>query len=228
MGRGFSPSFYIFMWLCVGVFVTLGAWQVRRLAWKEQILSAIEREKNTDATAVHLTPNDLTSLGRYDIKRGTLAGHFITGKDILWRGQIVNAAPVVYLVAPFVLKTGMIVPVVLGSKPDDKQTITIPARKTPDRKITGTAKIAKDNMFRPPNDPSKNIWYRMDGDDLKQYWGKDISPALFYADSKIVEGVEPINTALNVPNNHKQYAVFWFAMAALVGGLTIFTAAKNK
>ena len=221
MPNTMKPSFYIFMIFMVLIFTALGTWQVKRLSWKEDLLRSVEIEKNRDAAAVNLSFEEANSLNRHQIKRGSFKGQFDnTKKPILWRGQILNGAPVFYIVAAYVLDSKEMIPVVIGSLEYEPDKITLPAAPL---KITGTLKIHQDNMFRPENNLSQDIFYRMNQKDLKTYWQSDkIAPALFYSDQKIINDAEPIDTILTIPNNHLYYACFWYTLAILITGLTLY------
>lgn len=217
-------SFYLFMAACMCLFIALGTWQIKRLAWKTDLLSHIEAEKNIDATKVHLVLSDLNLPSRSSIRRGSLTGRLDTTKSILWRGQIYNGAPVHYVVAPIYVESAeqekFIVPVVVGMCPDncDRMTKKIFTKKM----VTGLFKYHKDNMFRAPNNVQKNEWYRMDINDLRGAWGSSVVDGLFYAEAQIDPNIEPITSVTTVPNNHKQYAMFWFSMALLIFGLSVY------
>lgn len=209
------------------IFTALGSWQVKRLEWKQAILASIQQEQLVDAKTYKLTAKDFESLARHSIKRGTLEGQFIKDKQaISWRGQILKGASVSYLIAPFETKGGTIMPVVLGSIDTE---LFAPLIKIPSDtlSITGTAKIKIENMFRPPNNLARNEFYRMDKKDLETYWGVPVTTALFYADKPIIKGVTPVEGLLTVPNNHLYYALFWFSLAALISGLTLYQRFKR-
>lgn len=221
------PSFYIFMIVMILIFTALGSWQVKRLEWKQAILASVKQEQMIDAIAYKLTSQDFENLTRHSIKRGTLEGHFIKDKQaILWRGQILNGASVSYLIAPFEMKEGIVMPVVLGSIDTE---LFDPLTKIPSDtlSITGTAKIKIENIFRPPNNLARNEFYRMDKKDLETYWGVPLTTALFYADEPIIKGVTPVEGLLTIPNNHLYYAIFWFSLAVLISGLTLYQRFKR-
>jgi surfeit locus 1 family protein len=217
-----KPSFYIFMGVCVCIFLALGAWQVKRLAWKENLLAQINKELSVDAIQKELKPTDFKLQESYMVRRGYLKGTLDLSQSILWRGQIFNGAPAYYVVAPFQSPHDkFIVPVVVGMcyvdcdevKPNEYKNI----------KIIGILKRHKDNIFRAKNNIPQGEWYRMDHNDLSSQWGNDTVNALFYAENSDIDPyLSPVESVVNIPNNHKQYAVFWFTMAALILSLTIY------
>ena len=225
-----KPSFYIFMGMCVCVFLTLGAWQVKRLAWKESLLTEINKELSIDAAQQQLTPDDMDLPQTYAVRRGYLKGSLDLSKSILWQGQISNGAPVDYIVAPFYFpRDQFIVPVVVGKCFEECNEIS--ARTRQNIKIIGTLKRHRDNMFRPKNNIARNEWYRMDALDLSIQWNGHgrVRDVLFYAENNDIDPyLAPVQSVLNVPNNHKQYAFFWFAMAGLILSLTIYQFLQSR
>ncbi|MBI1214358.1 MAG: hypothetical protein GC185_00900, partial [Alphaproteobacteria bacterium] len=74
------------------------------------------------------------------------------------------------------------------------------------------------NYFTPENDPAHHNWY---WPDIAQM-GKDaglskVAPVLVTASDK-APGVYPVGGRLRVsiPNDHKQYAIFWFSMSGVL------------
>ncbi len=215
-------SFYIFMGTCVCVFLTLGAWQIKRLAWKENILAQVNAALSVDASTHALEQTDLDLTDPYALRRGYLKGMLDLSQAILWQGQISDGAPVDYIVAPFHFpRDKFIVPVVVGKCFEECNEVK--PRLYKNIKIIGTLKRHRDNMFRPQNNIAQDEWYRMNALDLSIRWKSNVIDGLFYAENNDIDPyLSPVESVLNIPNNHKQYALFWFAMAGLILSLTIY------
>jgi len=90
--------------------------------------------------------------------------------------------------------------------------------------FTGLLRQATWNGFTPQNVPHKDVWYRPDLQEIagvKQL--ENVLPYMLYAEqsSYDFEGAFP-NTQRHYPeNNHLQYALFWFFMAAGMVGVYI-------
>ena len=96
--------------------------------------------------------------------------------------------------------------------------------------LARTAPANKPNTFVPDNDLTKNVFYWKS---LQQMVGrafdnseKAVVPFFLDADKTPVPGGSPIGgvTRLSFPNNHLQYALTWFGLAAAllcVGGLFV-------
>ena len=80
----------------------------------------------------------------------------------------------------------------------------------------------------PNNDPDKNVFYWKDRDGMARSAGlrsaAEIVPFFVDADATPNPGGLPIGgvTLIDMPNNHLQYAVTWYGLAAaLVGVLAV-------
>jgi surfeit locus 1 family protein len=219
-----KPSFYIFMSLCVILFLTLGMWQIKRLEWKESLLNEITREEQLDASKIALSSKDIESIGLYHLRRGFLKGRLDLSQAILWQGHIFDGKPTSYIVAPLYKKDHKIVPIVLAMCGADCENLK-PSRKM--MTIIGVAKHHKDNIFRLQNRIDKDEWYRMDNNDLALKWGGDVIDILFYSENDVLKDFQSVPVVTNLPNNHKQYAIFWFSMAILIVGMTLYRARSS-
>jgi surfeit locus 1 family protein len=99
--------------------------------------------------------------------------------------------------------------------------ITPELRKKADRpegivQVDGIVQVPHKAYFTPDNAPDKKDWYWIDTAAMAQA-AKLAAPAPFIIDTpKAAAGVYPAGGALvlDIPNDHLQYAIFWFGMAA--------------
>ena len=200
----------ILTFIGVVVLCALGLWQLQRLDWKRGILEAIEAERNSEASLPALTLADFENGPVY--KRGQIEGRFIEGKNFLIGPRTHEGKPGYHIIAPFALDGSGVVLVNRGWVGLDYNPADIdwPAHST----ITGVLRQPDGgNMFTPPNQPEKDIWYVIDRSEIA--WAKDLhslSPLMLYEES---DDIIPLTESLHsLPdNNHLQYALFWFAMA---------------
>ena len=96
-------------------------------------------------------------------------------------------------------------------------------------RITGLARRPdRANVFTPDNQPDKGVWYSTDIKQISTHTGLDLPAYVLYAEQ--VGGVAqdfPATFAKDwqPPNDHLQYAIFWFGMAGvltLIFGLRFF------
>jgi surfeit locus 1 family protein len=77
-------------------------------------------------------------------------------------------------------------------------------------------------MFNPPDDPARNVWFVRDPAAMAA--AKQLGPvAPFYVEQEgpVPPGgwPSPARMSVNLPNNHLQYAVTWFGLAAVLIGV---------
>lgn len=218
----------VFMLMGVMVLCALGMWQVKRLAWKQDIIASIQEQQSIDPTQNHFTPDDLVVAHAF--KRGAVTGHFLHDKEIHLAPRMYESVVGYHLFTPFILAgdEGRILLVNRGWVPNkmnmpEDAVIEFPAGEI---SIAGTIRNpAKANAFTPENKSDDGIWYHIDLSDVSKALGlSTVFPVLFYADNPSLAGYEvddghyPLPVSVNVipQNNHMQYAFFWFSMALVL------------
>ena len=100
----------------------------------------------------------------------------------------------------------------------DRGFVRSPQKVTP--RSTGAMEITGNlhwpderDGYTPPNEPDKNYYYARDVDVMAQALGAE--PILIIARSITDPGVTPMPvTADGIPNDHFEYAMTWFLLAA--------------
>ena len=206
-------SFLIFMLTCIGIFCALGTWQIKRLHWKEGLIGAIDREYDHPVSPTPVEPKLIEALQTNQFIRGTFTGRIDFEKSFDLQGQIDNEKQSKHKMLPLEITKDLSVLIDMGPAFEMPKT---GLNKTV--KITGLLKNAPSpNKFTPDNFPNQNIWYSINPDQLK------------------IEGLRKLvilpettpwkNYVVRKPelrNAHQQYAIFWFTMATLIAGLTIY------
>jgi surfeit locus 1 family protein len=80
------------------------------------------------------------------------------------------------------------------------------------------------NAFTPAPDRAHRIWYARDLADMAKADGiKLLAPVVVEADATPNPGGLPKGgqTVVNFPNNHLQYAITWFGLAAALAGVFV-------
>lgn len=195
----------------VAVLCGLGTWQIQRLHWKENLLAQI-------AAAREAGPQDIADIDAADVPLyARLKGHYISGTRFLVGPRTYDGAAGYHIVMPLLTDHGAVL-VNRGWVPEGQQDSIAP----PQGSVTVTGMLrAPDpgNVFTPPNAPDKNAWFRFDLQRMAVAAKVDtLAPLVMYAESEVPESasLQPVRAALawSPPNNHMQYAVFWFTMAA--------------
>jgi len=214
----------------IACLVWLGTWQVERLHWKEGLLAKID-------SRIHGAPLTLAEVERRFAGDGdieylavTVAGTFLNGSErhffSTWQG-----ASGYDVFTPLSLDDGRVVFVNRGFVPyDRKDPATRASGQLGGRQtVTGFARNApaeKPSSLLPDNDPAKNIFYWKDLAAMRASAGLPAGAVVlpFFIDA----GAEPANpgglpqggvTIVDLPNNHLQYALTWYGLAAALAAV---------
>lgn len=209
--------------LAFAILIALGTWQVQRLAWKEDLIATIESRISAEPTGIReaLAGNDdieyvpVVVSGRFEhaYERHVFTTH---------RGQ---SGYNIY--TPLVMADGEALFVNRGFVPyDRKDPATRPQGQVDGVvDVTGLARrglVEKPSWIVPENDPAANVFHWKD---IRTMWQTSGLPAdvpmlgvFVDADETPNPGGLPIGgvTLIEQPNNHLQYAVTWYGLAAVL------------
>jgi surfeit locus 1 family protein len=215
----------------IAVLLALGTWQVQRLQWKEALVATIAQridaaplplaaieEKAAEGAALDYWP--VVAKGRFlhEGERHFLATH--QGKSGF------------FVYTPMLLDDARIVFVNRGFVPYDlKDAARRPAGQVEGEvAVTGLARdrlSEKPSSLVPDNDPAKNVFYWKDLDAMAASAGlpagADVLPFFIDANDAPNPGGWPAGgvTIIELPNNHLQYAVTWYGLAAALAGVML-------
>jgi surfeit locus 1 family protein len=207
----------------LAILVSLGNWQVRRLAWKEGLLATIDQRIHAEAVPLSEALTMMRSGEDIEYLPVSLGGTFLpdTEQHVLstWKGA---SGWNVY--QPLRLDNGEILFVNRGFVPyDRKDPATRPdSRPEGEQAITGLARLPLDDkpgFLVPENDPAKNEYYWKDLAAMTaaaELDGETIVPLFVDAGPQADPSKLPIGgiTNIDLPNNHLQYVVTWYGLAA--------------
>lgn len=199
----------------VAVLIGLGVWQVQRLAWKEGILAEIEAKISADPVALPADPDP----ARDQYLPVKLQGQFV-GDQLLVLASLKQVGPGHRLIAAFQTNDGRRIMVDRGFEPLEERS----------RQITGPVSI-RGNLHWPdevdsytPSQPAKGgLWFARDVPAMAMYL--ETEPVLV-----VTWAAEPADPALiaipvdttHIPNDHLNYAITWFSLAAVWLGMTLY------
>ena len=215
--------FLIFVSLVVfSILMALGNWQLKRLAWKEDLLSNISSRTNSAPVA-------------FD----EILKRFETGEDVEYIPVYVNGyfqhtdekhyyathngVPGWYVFTPLHFENTQTVFVNRGFVPTALKfsNLRLESLINGKTKVIGLVRIPpveKPNIFTPENQINKNEFYWRDlkamSDSVDLPNENTIAP--LFIDAKQDQNlIFPIGgtTQIHLPNNHLQYAVTWFGLA---------------
>ena len=196
------------------ILIGLGTWQVQRLAWKEGILAEIDARIG-DAPAP-LPANPKPETDRY--QPVAVSGTFLPG-ELHVLTSIKNVGPGYLVIAPFETDTGRRILIDRGFVLEtDKDAARMPEPATVEGNLHWPQET---DGFTPEPDLARNTWFARDVDRMAA--ALDTEPVLVIARSPTGDGVTPIGIDTSaIPNDHLNYAITWFSLAAIWIAMTIY------
>ena len=226
--------------LVLAVLLALGTWQVERLAWKEGLIAAADA-RATAAPVDLPPPADWAALvpEAYQYSRVRLAGTFRNDAEFhvfttLTRPKGPLGGQGYWVVVPLERADGTIVFVNRGFVPLDRKD---PATR-PEGLLAGAQEF--EGLMRPPegrdrftadDDVEKNVWLRRDPARFAARLGLDparVAPFFVDAVESPPGGLPQAGeTRLSFVNNHLQYVVTWYGLAATLVVVFVLFARKR-
>lgn len=213
------------------VLLALGFWQVQRLHWKQDLIATIETRMSSPPQSLAQVENRFFETADVDYWPVQATGEFLHRSErhffATWQGQSGY-----YVYTPLRLDDGRVVFVNRGFAPFDRKE----AATRPQGQLSGKVTVAglarnpvgeKPSFIVPDNQPEKNLFYWKDIEamaasaDLPP--GTDVVPFFIDAGDAPNPGGLPQGgvTMVSLPNNHLQYAVTWFGLAAALAAVFI-------
>jgi surfeit locus 1 family protein len=221
----------------LALLLTLGTWQVHRLHWKETLLADIADRRAMPPVGVEKLGAILASGGPIEYRPVNVTGTFDHAKEQDFFATF-NGESGYFIYTPMKLISGEYLFVNRGFVPfDRKEAATRPAGEVGGIvTITGLARErlpAKPSWFVPDNDTAKNIFYWKDLEAMTRRAGLDKSRVLqFFVDANDAPnpGGLPMGgvTQFDFPNNHLQYAVTWYGLAAALAVISTVYWFRNR
>ena len=228
LGRLIVPA--IFALAVFAVLVSLGNWQVSRLAWKEDLIA---RANARPKEPVQPLPA-VSDWASFDVAEGEyrpfkLTGHFLNGKEALVFTSLPDpkgefGGPGFWVVTPFALSEGGTVFVNRGFVPQGRQLPKDRGEALSDEPtdVIGLMRPSETRgTFTPADRPDENVFYARNVSDLAAAKGISEPVAPFTIDliaSETPPGGLPQagETRMSFTNNHLQYAITWYGLAAVL------------
>lgn len=221
--RGFPWAALVFAVLGFAVLVGLGTWQVERLAWKDALIAAIDSRIRSAPRDLAAVEKEFAETGDVDYRPVAVSGAFDHEKERHFLATH-DGRSGFFVYTPLVLADGRSVLVNRGFVPYDSKD---PATRR-EGEVAGTVEITglarnplseKPSSLVPDNEPAKNIFYWKDRDAMAASAGLDptrLVPFFIDAGPAPNPGGLPIGgvTIVDLPNNHLQYALTWYGLAA--------------
>ncbi|WP_338466403.1 SURF1 family protein [Novosphingobium sp. ZN18A2] len=202
-------------------FMTLGVWQVHRLAWKEALIARVDARLAASPVPAP-GPDEWAAVNRTrsEYRRVSVTGHFATVRPALVQAAT-RLGGGFWVMAPFDDDRGFTVLVNRGFVPDRKTGAAPPPSGK--RTITGLLRITEpDGGFLQSNQPAADRWFSRDIAAIARTRGLGrTAPYFIDADAAGIDNGkvagQPVGglTVTRFPNSHLSYAITWFVLAAM-------------
>lgn len=221
--------------IALAILIALGIWQLDRKSWKDGLIATLQQRLSAPAVALP-APGEWPRLtaDADEFLRVRFAAEFLNDKAafVYTSGSTLRSptgGPGYWVFTPARLLDGAaggaVVMVNRGFVPEGRQA---PASR-PGSDLAGRVDITgvlhwpeAPGPFTPAADPARNIWFNRDPAAMAAAKGID-APAPFYVELESPEppGGLPHAGRLQavLPNNHFQYALTWFGLAAVLVGV---------
>ncbi|CZT34439.1 SURF1 family protein [Rhizobium sp. 9140] len=203
--------------------VSLGTWQMQRLHWKEGLLAAIAERRTAPPVDVDAIAAMVAAGEDIEYRTVRVSGVFENGGERHFFATY-NGQTGFYVYTPLTLTDGRAVLINRGFVPYERKDPATRPGSQPEGPVTlsGLARArldAKPSWVVPENDITKNIFYWKDWTAMTTASG--LSPARtlpFFIDADATPNSDtlPVGgvTQFDLPNNHLQYALTWYGLAA--------------
>ncbi len=216
MGRVISVL--VFGAVGVAILLSLGVWQMQRLAWKEAVLADIEARIAAAPVALPEAPDP--EADRYlPVHVAGLIGDATV--RVLVSQRRVGAG--YRLISALETTEGRRVLVDRGILPVAEAMPPVPGGEMTVTVIGNLHWPDERDGFTPENDLAENIWFARDVATLANHLGTEPLLVIAREMSPSEPSVTPLPVTIeNIPNDHLSYAITWFLLALVWLGMTVF------
>lgn len=216
------------------LFVALGVWQVKRLAWKEALIARVDAGLHAAPVGVeaidrHLSPQSAKTM---EYRRLTASGIWLGEATTLVAGSS-ELGTGYWVMTPLELSNARVIFVNRGFVPMGKTSAAV-ILATPSGPITVIGLLRPSETtgsFLRRNDPEAGHWFSRDiaalavgtAPTAETGWFIDAQQANLPRGMDAPAG-QPVPglTVISFPNNHLSYAITWFVMAiASLGAILV-------
>jgi surfeit locus 1 family protein len=222
--RRFRPTLWptVVTAIVIAILLTLGVWQLNRMAWKDGLISALNERRSLAPVEL---PTQIDDAEAWRYRNVSVTGTFRHENEIHIIAYSAEAKQGYQIVTPMVRADGSTVLVNRGWVPLEARD----GKDRPESLVTGTVTVTgmarpgwPQGYFVPDNSPATNTWFWGDLPAMaKAAQAPDALPLFVEADKTPNPGGLPIGgqSVINLRNDHLQYAITWFALSIGVFGV---------
>jgi surfeit locus 1 family protein len=206
------------------ILISLGIWQVQRLAWKEAVLAEIDARITDAPVAIPATPDPDV----HTYLPVTASGAF-TADELHVLVSTKNEGPGFRIITAFETDAGRRIMVDRGFVPSRAKDISRPGRSAT---IAGNLHWPDEmDSFTPEPSPSENIWFARDVPAMADALKTEPVLMILRESSNAFSEIRPLPVdSRGIPNDHLEYAVTWFGLAlvwVLMTGFWLYRRSKG-
>ena len=232
MGSRRDLAFLAFSVAAFALLVWLGAWQVQRLHWKEDLIARMSDRMVSEPLGVAEIEARLGAGEDVEFLRATATGRFVHDRE-LFVFTTLDGEMGWNVVTPLETDDGNAVLVDRGFIPYDLKDPARRAESRPAGQVSVTGAVRPRSSapapFAPDNDVDANVWHWWALPAMAEAAGLErASPFILQAEPRPGDPAWPrasVPDPASLSNRHLGYAVTWFGLAAMlviVNGLYLF------
>ncbi len=204
------------------ILISLGVWQLKRLAWKEELLTSIAQTAEQPPLALNEANATFMKRQKIVYQPVKVQGQLLCDKQIFVGIRTYQSVPGYHVLMPlkFQYNDGAgdhYIMVNLGWINATRYDNFALPQNFCENSTTLAGVITKpgrSNIFTPK--PKGVLWYAVDLPQLKTYANLPLMPYLIRQTNILVAGIAPLDKSINLPNRHLEYALTWFSFAGVL------------
>lgn len=222
------PALFAFI-----VLIGLGTWQVQRKAWKEALIASLTERLDAPPRSLPAARDwPRFDEAEAEYRRVKFTATFDHAAEALVFGAASAFRPDVsgpgdWVFTPARLTDGSVVMVDRGFVPEGQKDPNARAagQIAGPVEITGALRWPESrHWFTPKDDPAHNLFFARDPQAIAAAKGLNaVAPFYIEQEAPVPPGGLPApgKIAVNLPNNHLQYVITWYGLAAALAGVFV-------
>ena len=195
--------------------LSLGVWQMKRLAWKEALLENISHNLSSEPS---ILPRELKK-SEHNYKMVEVEG-FLEPRAIFILTPVKGSGAGFRVISPLKLEDGSKILIDRGViKEQDMDRLETLGQQN---LVIGYLFWPNEtDYFTPDPNLKRNIWFSRDLEKMASFL--ETQPILVVAtENRLDPSIKMQDPTIHIPNNHLQYAITWFMMAFLWFGMSAY------
>lgn len=215
--------------------IGLGVWQVQRLHWKEGLLARIHALQSAPPTPLAPVLQRARTGADVDFTRVSADCPDIETSPFVKLWSVPDERSGYRIITACRLATPPYASILVDRGfivQEDAGKLAVGQGQRLGGPITGVLRRGdRANSFTPPNQPAQNLWYARDVPAMARALGVgNPAPVFLMLETPAPKGLAPTPSPLpaDIPNNHLQYAITWFGLAAALAGVYLATLWRRR